>query len=69
MKGIAPGQYSSSGRNTDHIIQALRFVREDPRMLENKTRLWALATEGTVKNLNGQIDVLEGLWEAEMLTL
>jgi Family of unknown function (DUF6979) len=69
VKGVPAGDYTTSPDNKVYAQRALEALRSTQSLSENQAALWNLATEGSGKAPNGQMDVLLALWRAGRLPL
>lgn len=67
VRGVSPGDYTSSPENKRHAIQALMALRANPSLANRRGALWETVTEGSGKIENGQLDVVVTLWRREKL--
>lgn len=63
VEGVSAGDYTSADKNKPDVLRALKAVRSNVGLLKQRRRLWEVATAGTKKEQNGQLDVLQGLWQ------
>ena len=62
VKGVPIGTYTSAPDNKPYALEALTALKSDPDLARNQSALWEVATHGSGKAQNGQIDVLVTLW-------
>ena len=61
VKGIPPGDYTSSKDNKAYAVRAVALLKEASQHW-SRSALWQAVTEGGDKQENGQIDVVLALW-------
>jgi hypothetical protein len=68
VKGIPRGDYTRSQMNKQYAVNAVRALRHTPSLAHDRSALWmaALGSEG-VKQHNGQMDVVVGLWTSGLI--
>jgi hypothetical protein len=65
LNGVPKGDYTTSKKNMDYAIRALKIVAENPSRVWNPQTLWKeLATN---KQHNSQMDVVLSLWENQFI--
>ncbi|MGV0035215.1 MAG: DUF6979 family protein [Candidatus Azotimanducaceae bacterium WSBS_2022_MAG_OTU7] len=62
VKGVAAGCYTTSQDNKRYAVDALRRIRANSALVDDKTALWKLVVGGA-KQHNGQLDVVIALWK------
>ncbi len=62
VKGVAAGCYTTSQDNKRYAVDALRRIRANSALVDDKTALWKLVV-GDAKQHNGQLDVVIALWK------
>jgi hypothetical protein len=61
VKGIPPGDYSSSKDNKACAVRAVALLKEGKQHW-SRSALWQAVTDGVEKTETGQIDVVLALW-------
>ncbi len=69
VKGISKGNYTKSTKNKTYGIEALKILKKESALINNKSELWQRIPNRTAKNQNGQLDVVIALWNAGMINL
>ena len=60
LRGIAPGHYTNSVRSRHYAHAAVVYLRADPSLATNKSRLKTLVYKG--RSPNGELDVVLAFW-------
>ncbi len=63
-----PAKFSHQpqSRNAQYAIKAVKLLKQEPCLAENKKRLWNAAIEAP-KEHNGQMDVVLALWNKGLI--
>jgi hypothetical protein len=67
IRGIGPGEYTTSRDNCSYAVRAVHVLEDDPSLAENKARLWSEVMDGEQKRHNSQMDVVTALWTADLI--
>ena len=59
---VSAGSYTRSVKNKGYVERALAEIRSNPDLATDQKALWFIATEGTKKVENSQMDVLATLF-------
>ncbi len=69
--GIRKAKYTSSNRNKEYGIVAARLIKQNPKLVDNKSYLWRTVLsdlcEPVDKNQNSQMDVIITLWKNKLI--
>ena len=65
IQGIKRGSYTRSVRNKRYALEAVVALKKDPTL--SKKALWDRIHRDEMKQHNSQMDVVLGLWEANLL--
>lgn len=68
VKNIPKGSYCNSNKNKEYAIQGVKILKNKPNLA--KGQLWNEVSKkiGTPKNKNGQMDVVLGLWQQDLIS-
>ena len=69
VKGIPRGVYSRSVKNKRYALEAVKLLNYDPKLAQNKGFLWRKITENNRINHNHQLDVVLGLYNANLINI
>ena len=64
VKGVPPGEYTDSKDNKGYAVDAVSELRKNPNL--TKKELWERVAPER-KAMNGQMDVVLGLWEKQKI--
>lgn len=70
VKGIKEGNYakrSTSQKNKDYAVRAVQLLKEEPELVDNKSRLWSDVIGGVHLAHNSQMDVVLALWNNNLI--
>jgi len=67
VKGVQPGRWLTSDVNKSYAVKAVQALWDDPAWLKKKTLLWRKVSGPSDKAPNGQLDVVFGLWEKDLI--
>lgn len=62
LKGILKGNYTSSRKNKEYALKAVKILKERPNLVNHPKALW-LEVVDEPKIHNGQMDVIIALWK------
>lgn len=65
--GVPPGKYTRSRLNKSYALRAVEFLKKDNSLTKDVRILWQKVMSGKDKKPNSQMDVVQALWQAEML--
>ncbi len=68
IRGINPGEYTTSRDNSSYAVRAVHVLEDDPSLAKNKARLWSEVMDGGEKRHNSQMDVVTALWAAGLIS-
>ncbi len=68
VKDIPKGYYTSSVKDKEYPVVAVKELKTNPGLAYNKSALWRKATKGRQKAHNQQMDVVVGLWKNGLIT-
>jgi len=63
IKGVPKGNYTTSKKNKNYAIEAIRLLKSKPELANKKPELWIKACKDKKKKHNSQMDVVLALWE------
>lgn len=66
IKGVPPSEYSRLTKNGEYAVAAVEILRSNRFLKSQPELLWKKAV-GNTKTENGQMDVVIGLWEANLI--
>ena len=66
--GIPSGNYSRSKKNKFYGTEAIKFLRAESRLENDKIALWKKVVGGKNIAQNGQMDVVISLWKANYIS-
>ena len=66
VDGIPAGQYSGTSKNGDYAVAAVEILRTNRFLTSQPQMLWKKVA-GNAKTENGQMAVVIGLWEADLI--
>jgi hypothetical protein len=66
IDGIPPGKYSKPSKNGEYAVAAVNILKTNRFLTSQPELLWKKAV-GNTKTENGQMDVVIGLWEANLI--
>ena len=70
VKEIPRDNYvKQSSLNKKYAVEAVRLLRSDPSLANNKKELWNRVQKGNWKTENNQMDVVLSLWEKKLVVL
>lgn len=69
VDGIPRGEYTGSVKNKGYATRALWALQESPALVDDKVRLWQIATQGVEVTPNHQLDVVTTLWSRGRIRL
>ena len=67
VKGIEPARYGRASKNGKYAVDAVEVLRSNKFLASQPNMLWKKVAGNTVSE-NGQMDVVIGLWEAELIS-
>lgn len=67
VNGIPAGSYAKQSKNGDYAIAAVNFLRANRFLASQPELLWKKVV-GKTKSENSQMDVVIGLWEANLIS-
>lgn len=67
VPGAAAGSYTRSVLNKRYGLRALAALRLRPELLEDDTKMWAIASDSSGISSNYQLDVVRALWVARLI--
>ena len=62
VKGVAPGNYTSSEKNKEYAVKAVQILKNNPTSSYSQLALWKKVSGGGISH-NGQMDVVLSLWK------
>lgn len=66
IDGVPPGKYSNPSKNGEYAVTAVEILKGNRFLKSQPELLWKKAV-GNTKTENGQMDVVIGLWEANLI--
>ena len=68
VKGVLRSNYvKPSSLNKAYAVKAVRLLRSDPLLAEDKRELWNRVQNGNKKAENNQMDVVLSLWKENLI--
>jgi hypothetical protein len=67
VSGIKPGNYTGSLKNKLYAVEAVSILQIQPELADDPSGLWAEVLSGRWIKPNGQMDVVLGLWTADLI--
>lgn len=69
--GIPMGNYThrSDSLNKAYAVQAVKLLKANPELANDKKRLWREVMNGVKKSHNSQMDVVLALWESGLIVV
>jgi len=68
VKGILPGNYTSSVKNKRYAVEAVKILRQNPGLGSDLKSLWKIIQKGDKKSHNSQMDVVAALWNEGLIS-
>lgn len=69
VKGIPQGLYNSrkNSKNKEYAVKAVTLIRKRPELIDNLLELWILSINGVEISHNYQMNVVQALWNKELI--
>lgn len=67
VRGIPRGSYTSGKKNKHYAVKAVRLLNRDSSLARSSQKLWDAVMSGEEKKPNQQMEVVIGLWNADLL--
>ncbi len=67
VKGISKGSYTNSKKNKSYGIEALKILKKNPKLINNKSQLWRKIPKYKEIGQDHQLDVVIALWNEGMI--
>ena len=62
LVGVLPGTYTKSRDNKQYAIDAVKTLKHQPDLADDRNALWRRIMKGVAKKENQQMDVVVALW-------
>jgi hypothetical protein len=67
VRGVSPGQSTSSRENKGYAVKAVWLLKSDPALAADENLLWSKVIDGAGKAPNLQMDVVMSLWSNDLI--